>query len=102
MELLLPTVKRYRREICWGCEYESPSQDQHNICLMMSTWEFLNKFLNDILSFIENIEVNRIARNRAFENFEYTYNEISMEDTEWKSEWFRIVVCKIFMQLEKI
>lgn len=94
VELLFPSMKRHRYEVCWGCQHDHPGQVQHDVCHMISTRKYLTCYIKDALAFIPNMEVNRIAKNRA----NGTYGpliDIPMTETEWKKEWSHIVIVKL-------
>ena len=93
-ELLFPSMKRHQREVCTGCIFDHPSQLEHDVCMMMSKRKFLNFYLNDGLAFIPNMEVNRIARNRASGVVGPT-TIIPLTATEWKPKWFTVVMLKL-------
>ena len=61
----LPKLMKKR---CYGCINDRPSQRDHD-CILLSTEEWLDMFLEKLIKKINFKLINNLAMNRLFENF---------------------------------
>ena len=93
-DLLLPTIRRLIKENCSGCQTAHPSQLQHDVCLMTPFGSIVQGYMQDALSLISALEVNRIARNQACT---YQVIEIPVVDSRWRDNWTSITEAKVLL-----
>ena len=97
---LKPLIMKLKRELCFGCSVSHPSQNHHDICLMMTFEEQIHHCLNEAVNRIDEEKItmllHRFTASKKVRDLPSYIFDVSWRVELWgDEEWRDLVVGKI-------